>query len=260
MRYNEFRDQLQEALYRAGILSGAAGGPVETIDIGGMTRRWEILAWHKSLRKAEPFHICMKIAFAWEPFDSARTFTCEENLIENLLGSSRKSFKTERRWTRVNLTLSATLPYGSTTPLPDPQVLGSWTRSVGEKLDEYMEEFSKRQGKVASVMGAREDIRIEVNCAPDGSLCLEGLSVAGFRIVWLPRVWDDPDRQQAEKGIGDQLDRLAGLFESALERWTGSVAELVKWMRYAPPPSEASHLEPQIRIDDEEDNGPGTVH
>jgi hypothetical protein len=55
-------------------------------------------------------------------------------------------------------------------------------------------------------------------------------------MVRVPRIWDDPDRREAEKDAGKELDRLARRFEGALVEWTTSVAELATWLSYLPPP------------------------
>jgi hypothetical protein len=80
--------------------------------------------------------------------------------------------------------------------------------------------------------------------------------------VRVPRVWDDPGRRDAEKGAATELARLAQRFKNANDEWAESVAELGRWIRYAPPSPEAKRLEPQFEDDDEEkeDGGPETIH
>jgi hypothetical protein len=41
--------------------------------------------------------------------------------------------------------------------------------------------------------------------------------ISGFRIVRVPRVWDSPERRQAEKDPRDELGRLARSFKTALD-------------------------------------------
>jgi hypothetical protein len=38
---------------------------------------------------------------------------------------------------------------------------------------------------------------------------LTGLAISGFRMVQVPRVWDDPERRQAERDAADELTHLA---------------------------------------------------
>ena len=168
---------------------------------------------------------------------------------------------TERRWIRVDLSLYAGLPYGSTAPLPDPQVFGSWIADVGKKLNELLAEFKQRKQRVVAVMGACEEIEVETRCSAEGALTLKGVSVSGSRLVRIPRVWDDPDRREAEKDISEELVRLARRFRSALDEWAGRIAELAKWIRYTPPPPEARRVEPWFEDEEkDEDGGPETIH
>jgi hypothetical protein len=261
MRYDEFRDRLQDALRRAGLFFQPVDRPTETIDLANTGRRWKAYIWRSAPQSAEPFHVSAKIAFDWSPFDAARAYTCEEDLLTELLGRKQRPTKTERRRTRVDLALHASLPYGSTTPMPDPQLFGSWTGAVGEKLDELLTEFKERQGRVVAVMGGRAEVETEVRCNAEGVLSLKGVSVSGFRLVPVPRVWDDPDRRKAEKDIGEELARLARRFKDALDEWTRSVAELATWIRYSPPPQGAKRVEPWFEDEDgDEDDGPETIH
>lgn len=86
------------------------------------------------------------------------------------------------------------------------------------------------------------------------------MSVSGFRLVRVPRIWDDPERRDAEKGIGEELARLAWRFKNAFDGWTESVAELATWIRYSPPPPGAKPVEPWFENEEEDDGGPETIH
>jgi len=83
----------------------------------------------------EPFPVAAAIEFDWSPVDTARAFTCEEDLLTALMGRRARLPRTERRWTRVDLSLDATLPYGSAAPIAERAVLGGWTAAVAEKAD-----------------------------------------------------------------------------------------------------------------------------
>jgi hypothetical protein len=91
--------------------------------------------------------------------------------------------------------------------------------------------------------------------SPDGILFLKGVAVSSFRIVRIPRVWDDPVRRRVEKGIGEELAQLAGRFRDAIDEWNKSVADLARWIRYSPPPPGTKPAEPWF-----EDEEPGTIH
>ncbi|MBM3791565.1 MAG: hypothetical protein FJW35_14625 [Acidobacteria bacterium] len=259
MRYHEFRDQLQDALQRSGLFVPHDYNPTETIDLSGAGRRWKLYVIRSSPPSAEPFHVSAKIAFHWSPFDAARAYTCEEDLLTELFGRRKQPMKTVQRFTRVDLELRAGLPYGSTTPIPGPQILAAWTDSVSRKLDKLFTEHRERQGRLVAVLGGLEEVHIEARCDKEGVPSLAGVSVAGFRFVRVPRVWDDPDRREAEKGAAQELARLAQRFKDALDEWTVSVVELARWIRYAPPPPGAKQIEPWFE-DLEEEGGPESIH
>jgi len=261
MRYDEFRDQLQDALHEAGLFSKHVDRPTEVIDLASADRRWKIYVYRDAPESVKPFHVSAKISFRWSAANAARGRTCEEDLLTELLGRRIRLPKTQRRWIRVDLELYATLPYGSTTPIPDPQVFSSWTGSVGEKLDKLLTDFQERQGRVVAVMGSREEAKIEAKCKAEGDLSLAGISVSAFQLVRAPRVWDDPGRREAEKGNGKEVARVAWRFKEALDEWISSVAELGNWIRYSPPPPEAKRLEPWFEDEEEEEEGgPETIH
>jgi hypothetical protein len=262
MRYDEFRDQLQDALRDVGLSLHSIGNPIETIDLSSSGRRWKMYISRSQQPNAEPFHVAAKIAFNWNPFDAARSYTCEEDLLRELLGRDKRPAKTAQRFTRIDLELRASLPYWSTTIIPDPKTLGSWTNAVGQKLDGLFTEHKERQGRLIAILGGLEEVGVEARCDAGGMLSLKGVSIAGFRMVRVPRVWDDPDRRNSEKGAAEELARLARRFNNALDEWTGSVAELARWIRYAPPPPEAKQVEPWFDDEEEEqeDGGPETIH
>jgi hypothetical protein len=262
MRYDQFRNQFQVALQEVGLFIQRIGDPVETIELSGTGRRWKVYISRSSPPNAEPFHVSAKIAFAWSPFDTARSYTCEEDLLTELLGRKRQGLNTVRRFIRVDLELRASLPYGSTTAMPDPKLFGSWTDSVSQKLDKLFTERKERQGRLIAVLGSLEEVELEARCDAGGILSLKGVSIAGFRLIRVPRMWDDPDRRSAEKGAAEELARLARRFKNAMDQWTGCVAELARWIRYAPPPPEAKLIEPLFEDHEEEpdDGGPETIH
>ena len=159
----------------------------------------------------------------------------------------------------MDLELYATLPYGSTTPMPDSQLFGSWADSTVETLGNLLSEFKERDGRIVAVTGGCEDVAIETRGSRDGVLFLTGVSLSGFRIARILRVWDDPVRREAEKDIGKELTALAGRFKDAIEAWGGSAADLARWIRYAPPPAGTKPLEPWFE-DEDGNEDPETIH
>ena len=169
MHYDEFRDRLQDALHTAGLLTGVER-PSETVDIESMDRNWQVYARRGERKSMDPFGVSAEIAFRWSSVNAARGHTCEEDVLTEMLGRRVRIPKTQRRWVRVDLKLHASLPYGSTARIPDPQLLGSWSAAVGEKLDKLLTDIQERQGQIVAVMGCREDAKLEVQCKSEGDL------------------------------------------------------------------------------------------
>jgi hypothetical protein len=142
--------------------------------------------------------------------------------------------------------------------MPDLQILGPWTSSTGEKLDKILIEVKEHAGQIVAVVGGREDIGIESRCNAEGILLLRSIAVSGFRIVRIPRIWDDPARRGAGKNISAELAELARCFRRAIEEWSQSIADLARWVRYSPPPPGTKPIEPWF--EDEDDDDEPTIH
>lgn len=261
MRYAEFRNRLENALREVGLFVHDADR-VETINLADTVRQWKAYIRRSAPPSAEPFFVSAEISFRWTPFDAARSYTCEEDLYAELLGRRRELARTARRWTRVDLSLRANLPDGSTTSMPEPHAFAAWSSSIEEKAHAAFSEIKERNGRIVAVLGAHGDLQVEVRCKPDGIVSLKGVAISGFRMVRVPRVWDDPGRREAERDPYAALARLAGTFEAILDEWTKSISALATWIRYSPPPSGAKPSEPwfEEQPEDDDDRGPEPIH
>ena len=252
MRYDEFRDRWQAALRRARLLFHH-DRPEETIDLATTERRWRV---RPLPRAAEPFNAGATISFRWDPFDAARSYTCEEDLLTELLGR-RAARSTQPRLVRVDITFRATLPSGSTTPMPVPDVWASWVASLEEKLENALTGRRRKRGERAW----RGDLEIDGRTTPGGAFSFHGMSVPAYEMIVVPRIWDDPKRRAREASAGQQIDGLAERLRGALDVWTASVGELVRWLRYAPgPPRTSSRRRRSEVFPDDGDVGPETTH
>jgi hypothetical protein len=262
MRYEEFRDQLLIAFQNVGLLGQTMGNPTETIDLGSTERRWKLYILGNSTADTEPFYVTAKIAFNWDPVNTARSHTCEEDLLTELLGQTKGSTKTKPRFIRIDLELYARLPHGSKSAIPEAQTFGSWADSIRQKLDKALHESKWNQGRLVAVLGALGELNIESGCDSAGRLSITGVTITGFRILRVPRVWNDLDRQDAEKGAERELSGLAQKFKYSIDEWRASIAELAKWIRYTPPPADANQIEPPFEEYEEEsdEGGPETIH
>ncbi|MBN2318861.1 MAG: hypothetical protein JXR49_07280 [Acidobacteria bacterium] len=260
MRYEEFRDRLQIALRDAGLPGQSFIDPKESIELGGMKRKWKVYLVGSSNPDTEPFYVSAKIAFDWNPFDSARSYTCEEDLLTELLGRGKHPSRIRPRLKRVDLVLRANLPWGSTAAVPEPRTFSSWAFSLRQNLDEVFTESRWRGERLVAVLGSLEEVHIDSKLDSTGRLSIEGLSIKGFRMVRVPRIWDDPDRREREKGIETELARLAGKFKFSLDQWKTAISELSRWIRCTPPPDDAKRIAPPLKRKSRDDGGPDTIH
>src|SRR5438270_13253625 len=70
------------------------------------------------------------------------------------------------------------------------------------------------------------------DCKPDVAVSLKGVAISGFRMVRVPRDWDDRQRREAQVSANVGIGRLAGTFKGTLGDWTLSVLDLASRIRY----------------------------
>ncbi len=104
--------------------------------------------------------------------------------------------------------------------MPEPRVFGAWTVSIEEKVHAAFSEIEERKGRIVAVLGGYGDLDVQVHFKPDGLASLSGASISGFRVVRVPRVWDDPGRREAEEGQKKSLAVSRG--RSRLPSMSGS--------------------------------------
>lgn len=226
MRYDEFRNRWQEALQAAGLLSHS-DRPEETIDLATTARRWEV---HLLPRGVEPFSVGTTVSFRWDPFDSARSYTCEEDLLTELLGRGARR-TTQRRLLRVDITLGASLPHGSSTPMPASDLWVPWVASVEDSLDEALTPKRRRRTEEPHWRG---DLEIAGRTTAELDFSFDGMSVSAYEMIVVPRNWDDPVRREKEPSAHARIEGLAERYRAALDVWTASVTKLATWLRHTP--------------------------
>jgi hypothetical protein len=225
MRYNELREEFERALREARFFPVQLHA-TETIDVGTTDRHYEVLVGYELPQRAKPFLGTATVSFRWDPAESARTHTTEEDLLTTLLGRRDRLPRTTRRWQRVDITMRAMLPHGSTVPMPDAHAWGPWAADVDTRLEPLLPKAdSGGRGREMAVAGWRNDVKVEARVTPDKILCLDGVEVSAFREVAPPRVTDNPDRRP-EGNIRRQLVDVARRFRGAFEAWMDCVSEL----------------------------------
>ncbi len=223
MRYETFRDRLEEALQNAGVAFLDLSRK-ETIELACLSRTYEITVGLDDHQRMRPFFVTAKLGFCWNPFQSARSYTTEEDLVVELFGRKRLA-STRARWQRVDMTFLARLPYGSKVLTPDSRVLSTWRKSIGKLLARLVSvEAAKDEDHQPIAAGWRGEVEVREVCSHDGSLVLEGFEIAAFQIVNPPRASDNPDKRDHD--VSRQLEQLARRFQTAFGGWMDRVGEL----------------------------------
>lgn len=175
---------------------------------------------------AEPFFVTASVSFEWDPLESARTYTNEDDLLTELLGREDEPVDTMPRSLRIDFVLNAGLPYEAQVPMPGPDLWRSWSRSVYEGLaDSSPTEAPEHLGRPVLVTGWGGTLTVESRCAADGDVFLHAVSLPTWQSVVLPRLRDAVD-EDPEFDIDLQLDALAEKYRGALDEWMASVVEL----------------------------------
>jgi hypothetical protein len=227
--------------------------PQETIDVSTTDRRWRFLTLPRTV---DPFSVSAFISFHWDPFQSARSYTREEDLLTELHGR-RARWSTQRRLVRVDIKLHATLPYGSAMPLPAPDLWLPWIASVDERLSAALVPRPQRKNQEIRWRG---ELELEGE-ASLGEFAFRGMSVPAYEMIVVPRIWDDPRRREGEAYAARPIDALAARFRGALGAWTESIAQLAGWLRHAPArPHAPSGSRRRGTFPQDDDVGPETTH
>jgi hypothetical protein len=114
VRYDEFRNSLLLALREADLYS-SWDRLTETIDLDTMSRTWKSSFGSGPKKEVEPFHVYGMASFRWDPLDSARTHTTEEDVVTELFGRDDELPETMQRTLRTDIVLHAKLPLDSST-------------------------------------------------------------------------------------------------------------------------------------------------
>jgi hypothetical protein len=225
MRYDGFRDALAQALLEARVPQFGVH-PEETIDMGTTSRRFKMHLGSATAQRAEPFFVTASVAFDWDPVESARTYTNEDDLLTELLGRSDEPMDTMPRSLRLDFVLKASLPYESQVPMPRSELWRSWSNSVyGSLIDLLPTEAPEHLGRPFLVTGWGGTVEIESRCPAGGDVFLHAVSLPTWQSVVLPRLRDDLD-EDPDFDLDHQLESVAEKYRDALQVWMDCIEEL----------------------------------
>jgi hypothetical protein len=107
MNYEEFKDAFMTALKACHLPTIGFGK--ETLDLRSTARVFTVGVEPLDRDIGRPFHVSAAISFRWDSLQTARTATCEEDVVGELLGEGAQDEETERPWLRVDIELRAGL-------------------------------------------------------------------------------------------------------------------------------------------------------
>lgn len=217
MNYDEFRNAWHQALSAAGIRLFPFP-PTETVDVGHVSRTYEVCVGLGGVSPFEPFGVVAKLSWTWDALQCARTNTTEEDLLAELLGLERLDEDTEQPWLRVDVSLRATLPWDSPLSLPRTSAWRRWVAEVIDRLAPLLPTEYALKDQERLVLSWRGEPEARVVCAPNGQLLLTGVEISAWLGIDLPRQWDDPEREPDEPP-DEQLANLAQRIYIALGEW-----------------------------------------
>jgi hypothetical protein len=179
---------------------------------------------------AGPFFVTAGLAFRWSALQTARGATIEEDVLVELLGrDGAADVGTDHPWVRVDVTFSATVPYGKPLPMPPPERWAAWSEEVTTRLTEFdpvVADEEDETGEDLFAIGAWQGSpKATFACAEDGALQLESIEIEAWQAIRVPRHWDDPDREPDDLPDA-QLDRMLTRVRKALHVWTEVLDQL----------------------------------
>ena len=229
MDYDSFRAAWASAMRRSG-LRRIDLSPTETLDTRTLQRSYETLIEPLGGQDAEPFHVAASVGFEWDALNDARGRIGDDAVLSELVGRNvAPDLTTERRFVRVELTLSARGPYGHPLPMPSAAAWQKWVRETLARLEDVepllpVERWRKTQSGVGDVLAWRGPPKATLVCLPSGELRLEAVETSAGQLLELPRVLIDGDEPtgRAEGQLRELFERL----RAALAAWMQAVEHL----------------------------------
>lgn len=223
MNYDDFKHIWVLALRESGLQTFGVDAVSESLDLHSMDRicKSGVEAVGQDI---EPFHVAGTLTWRWEPLHAARTATCEEDMLTELLDKDDvRRVRTQRPWLRVDVTLHASALWGKEIPMPGSNTWARWAReAIGrlESIEPIVPEQTTRQARSGrlEILAWQGEPEVQVLCGPKGELRLRSVKVSAWQAIGLARKWDDPSRKP-DTGTGEQLFALFKRVRAALQAW-----------------------------------------
>lgn len=234
MTYDEFKQAWISARRESGLRLMSAFEGDESLDFRSLSRSFETFVEPFGGQEAEPFHVAATLGWRWDALHTARSNTTEEDMLTEVLGRERvwgHKVRTERSPMRVDVKLSASLPFGKAIPMPAHSAWTRWTHEVHERLEAVeplVPEEKTRQARdgMLEILAWQGEPVARVLCGEDGVLKLGAVEVTAFQLLELPRRWDDTDRRD-DPHPGPELHEFFARVRASLHAWMQALSHVI---------------------------------
>jgi hypothetical protein len=225
MNYEDLRQLWHQVLQDAGLMQ-LHDRPKETVELRDMTRRHELFVGMGRWKRYEPFSVAARLDWTWDALLSTRGAWQEEEVLRELVGDDHMGMDTVRPWLRIDVRLSASLPWGSPLPMPDAATRQRWMLAVEKRVKPLLPTDAEWAEGLPSILSHCSEPEVKAECDAQGNLLLTGVRLSAWQGIDLPRQWDDPDRDY-EEWPENALREFVGRVQRALEAWGGCLRLLV---------------------------------
>ncbi len=221
MTYDEFSQAWSAALSHSGLR--IQGWPSETFDIQRVERLYEVRVEPLAGQDVKPFYVTALISWRWSALHFARTSTTEDDLVRDLLGRSSRA-ATQKPWLRVDMKLSATLPWGEPMPMPSTDTWKQWMRETMARLERLQPMLPKkvtrttRTGDLEILAWQQGEPALDAICSANGTLRLGGVHLSAWQALNVPRCFSDTSRR--DPSPHKPLTKMFSRLKASLHAWT----------------------------------------
>jgi len=229
VNHHSFRNAFEAALRGSGLAIFGVRGE-DLLDLHNLDRIHRITVEPIGGQDAEPFLVTASLSWRWSALHTARTNTTEEDVVTEMFGpNDLAGAPTERPWIRVDIKLKATLPYGKPLAMPAPSAMRRWFHDAMTRLDLVEpltpDDIPREHGQFAILAWQEAEPRVHALCRPSGELMVEGLEIAAWQAIDVPRILDDPDHDP-DPGPDEELAAMFGRTQAALSGWMQALDHL----------------------------------
>ncbi|MBI9046276.1 MAG: hypothetical protein JEZ06_17410 [Anaerolineaceae bacterium] len=220
MKYSTFRNIWDDSLRSARFqLSNNIAS--ETINIETTDREYQS---YMHIGQAHGFHTSIYFNWIWDALLSARFVSTEEDMLMQIFGDFGIHEDTDTPTLRVDYSLSATVPGDQYLPISLQDCWQKWANRIKNEVVPLMTYDDLGETFPVSICNEPE---IKAICSNSGQFYLSGVSLSAFRLITLPRNWDDSDRH-IEPDSSKQLLELFQRLSQAVALWQESLETLQK--------------------------------